>query len=84
MAALEARAARRGSRSLRSQSLASALVADVQGTHGDGGMTGTEAYNARSDVRYMGDTLVPTGGGGGIGLELAGAVPNGLDLGAKS
>ena len=46
-------------------------------------MTGTESYNSRDDVKYMGDKLVPTGGGAGIGLELAGAVPNGLEVGSS-
>jgi len=44
-------------------------------------MEGTETYNTRDDVRYMGDKMVQTNGKGGIALELAGAVPNGLSLG---
>lgn len=80
---MEAQKAGRGRRTLGSQSLASALASDVAGSRGDGGLTGTESYNSRDDVKYMGDKLVPTGGGAGIGLELAGAVPNGLEVGSS-
>jgi hypothetical protein len=70
--------------------LASALASDLGGTGGrhSGAGAGAEAfaaYSPRSDVRYMGDTMVPAGGEqrggvGGIGLELAGVVPNGLEI----
>jgi len=69
-----------GARTLGAQSLASALVSDVQGTSGAGSMTGTESYNAHNDVRYMGDKMVQTNGNGGIALELAGTVPDGLSI----
>mmetsp|Transcript_37005 Transcript_37005/g.54316 ORF Transcript_37005/g.54316 Transcript_37005/m.54316 type:complete len:835 (+) Transcript_37005:88-2592(+) len=72
-----------GARTLGAQSLASAFVSDVRGTSGTGAMEGTETYNTRDDVRYMGDKMVQTNGKGGIALELAGAVPNGLSLGTQ-
>ena len=79
MATLESELGPRGA-TLGTQTLASALVSDLRGTSGSGDMTGTEAYNARSDVRYMGDKMVPTDGKGGLSLELAGAVPDGLEI----